>query len=64
MRKLVALLVLALPLFADVAERRAKVENGLLPAVLLENEPAMRLEDRMKRYGVPGLSLAVWKWLP
>jgi CubicO group peptidase (beta-lactamase class C family) len=38
-----------------------KVENGLLPVVLIEGEPSFKLEDRMKYYKVPGISIAVIK---
>lgn len=61
MKKLLATLAVALPLFGGAADHRANVEHGLLPAVILEGEPAMNLVDRMRRYSVPGLSIAVWK---
>ena len=38
-----------------------KVENGLLPVVLIEGEPSLKIEDRMKYYKVPGISIAVIK---
>ncbi len=39
----------------------SKVENGLLPAVLIAGEPALNLEDRMAYYKVPGISVSVIK---
>lgn len=38
-----------------------KLENGLLPPVLIKGEPAWRLTERMKHYNVPGVSIAVIK---
>lgn len=38
-----------------------KVENGLLPFVLIEGEPSFNLLDRMNYYKVPGVSIAVIK---
>jgi CubicO group peptidase (beta-lactamase class C family) len=38
-----------------------KLENGLLPQVLIKEKPAWRLTDRMKHYGVPGVGIAVIK---
>lgn len=38
-----------------------KVENGILPHVLIENEPGYKLADRMKHYHVPGISITVIK---
>jgi len=56
-RRLLFLLALSLPLLAD---RRANVENGLLRAVPAEGE-ALTLVERMRHYGVTGVSIAVWK---
>ena len=39
----------------------ARVENGLLPAVLIKGEPGQSIADRMKFYKVPALSIAVIK---
>lgn len=52
------MLCAALPLWGDA---RSAVANGLLPAIPIEGEPGMKLEDRMRHYGVPGVSIAVWK---
>src|SRR5687767_15221798 len=41
--------------------RIKRVEQGLLPAVLIKGEPAWTLEERMKHWKVPGLSVAVIK---
>ena len=38
-----------------------QIENGLLPAVLIAGEPSFNLEERMKDYQVPGVSVAVIK---
>ena len=46
---------------SGVAQRIERVENGLLPATVLQGEtpPRMKLEDRMKFYRTPGISVAV-----
>ena len=43
------------------AERIARAERGLLPAVAVRGRPEVSylLADRMQRYGVPGVSIAV-----
>ena len=42
------------------AERIARVENGLLSAVVIKDQTvAMTIADRMKHYKVPGVSVAV-----
>ena len=38
-----------------------EVENGLLPMVLIEGEKPFNIEERMKYYKVPGISVAVIK---
>lgn len=45
----------------DTASRIARVEQGLLPRVVLDTalSPQMKLEDRMVHHGVPGVSVAV-----
>lgn len=44
----------------SAAESRIKrVEKGLLPAVLVKGDPSWSIEERMKHYKVPGLSIAV-----
>src|SRR5262245_11887843 len=43
-----------------VDERIGRVENGLLPAVMIKGQTsAMKLAERMAYYKVPGLSVAV-----
>src|SRR5262245_21134924 len=45
---------------AGVADRIQRVENGLLPAVMIKGQTtAMKLAERMAHYKVPGLSVAV-----
>jgi len=39
--------------------RIEQVENGLRPPVLIEGDKTWTIAERMKRYGVPGLSIAV-----
>ena len=36
-----------------------RVEKGLLPAVLIKGDPAWTIQERMKHYKVPGVSIAV-----
>src|ERR1700722_12493975 len=45
---------------ADAPARIARIENGLLPSVVLEGQPSpdMKLADRMQYYHVPGVSIA------
>lgn len=38
-----------------------RVEQGLLPAVLIKGDPSWTLEERLKQWKVPGLSVAVVK---
>ena len=38
-----------------------RVEQGLLPAVLIKGDPSWTIEERMKQWKVPGLSIAVVK---
>lgn len=46
---------------ANVDARIKRVEQGLLPEVLIKGDPAWSIEERMKFYKVPGLSVAVIK---
>jgi len=41
--------------------RIKRVEQGLLPAVLIKGDPSWSIAERMKSYKVPGLSVAVIK---
>jgi CubicO group peptidase (beta-lactamase class C family) len=46
---------------AAIEERIARIENGLLPMLILTGsaDPGMKLAERMKHYKTPGLSIAV-----
>jgi len=41
--------------------RRARVERGLLPPVLIKGAPAWTLEERLRHHKAPGVSVAVIK---
>jgi CubicO group peptidase (beta-lactamase class C family) len=58
---LLLILSLACPLHAEVdtASRIKRVENGLLPPVLVKGESAWNIIERMEHYKVPGVSVAV-----
>ena len=43
----------------NTKEQIRKVESGLIPPVRFEGDSNWRIEDRMKLYGVPGVSIAV-----
>ena len=45
---------------SDVNARVTRIENGLLPAVLIQGRPvpAMTIAERMRHYNVPGVSIA------
>jgi CubicO group peptidase (beta-lactamase class C family) len=45
----------------DLDARIKRVEQGLLPPVLIKGEPSWSIEERMKQLKVPGLSVAVVK---
>src|SRR5215203_2156218 len=55
------LLPLARPAAQDAtpAPRHARIERGLLPPVLIKGMPAWSLEERLRYYKVPGVSVAV-----
>jgi CubicO group peptidase (beta-lactamase class C family) len=40
--------------------RAARVEKGLLPAVLVKGDPGWSIEERMRRHKVPAVSVAVF----
>ena len=46
---------------ANVETQIKRVEHGLLPPVLIKGDPSWSIEERMKQWKVPGLSLAVVK---
>ncbi|MGD9264542.1 MAG: serine hydrolase domain-containing protein, partial [Lysobacterales bacterium] len=43
----------------DTHDQITRVENNLLPAVIIAGEPALNLQERMAHYKVPGVSIAV-----
>ena len=63
MKKLVSLLLLVnlFPFIVlaqtSVDAQIKRVEQGLLPAVLIKGDPSWTLEERMKQWKVPGLSV-------
>ena len=68
MKRLTAQLLLVISLFpvitfgqSDLTARISRVEQGLLPSVVVKGDPALSILDRMKFYKVPGLSVAVIK---
>ncbi|MEK6287294.1 MAG: serine hydrolase [Acidobacteriota bacterium] len=44
---------------SPVGSRIERVERGLLPSVLLKGVPGWTIQERMKQYKVPGVSIAV-----
>ena len=44
----------------DISARIERVENNLLPPVLIKGEKGWVLEERMKHYKIPGVSVAVF----
>ena len=44
---------------SDVELRTKRIEQGLLPQVLIKGEPAWTIQDRMKHYKAPGVTVAV-----
>jgi CubicO group peptidase (beta-lactamase class C family) len=62
-RQILTLLFLILPSCVvfplQQDERAARVENGLLPPVLIKGEGGWNIEERMKFYNIPGVSIAV-----
>ena len=65
MRILVTLAAAAATLVAQGStdERIRRVENGLLPPVVIKGQPiqTMKLEDRMRELKIPGVSVAVFE---
>ncbi|HLM56004.1 MAG TPA: serine hydrolase [Pyrinomonadaceae bacterium] len=49
----------AAPAQTDAASRVRRVEGGLLPPVLVKGRPAWTIEERMRHYKVPAVSVAV-----
>lgn len=56
-----ALSLLLAPAQGDAPARRARVERGLLPPVLVKGVPGWTMEERMRHHKVPGVSVAVIK---
>jgi CubicO group peptidase (beta-lactamase class C family) len=56
---LVSILLLASFNQSSIESRIKSVENGLLPPVLIKGDATWTIEERMKHYKVPGLSVAV-----
>ena len=58
---IIAAVFLAVPSYSqqDVEARIKRVEEGLLPAVLVKGESGWKIAERMKHYKVPGVSIAV-----
>ena len=46
---------------SPVQPRIQRVEQGLLPGVLIKGEAGWTIQDRMKHYRVPAVSIAVIK---
>src|SRR5215467_7750395 len=44
---------------SSVQPRIERIEKGLLSAVLIKGDPGWTIQERMKRYKVPGVSIAV-----
>ena len=55
------LFLLALPVIAagTPTDRMTRVENGLRPEIVIEGDTPWTLEERMRHYGVPAVSIAV-----
>lgn len=66
MKRLILLLAVAAACTPQTAEEHndqniAAVENGLIRPVYIEGDSLWNIEERMKYYGVPGVSIAVIK---
>ncbi len=46
---------------SNVDSQIKRVEQGLLPGVLIKGDPSWSIEERMKQWKVPGMSIAVIK---
>ena len=62
-RILLFVLILPSSLLAEspTQARIARIENGLLPPVIIKGDVGWAIKDRMKNYKVPGVSVAVIK---
>ena len=43
----------------DLSNRINNIENGLINPVFIQGDIPFNIEDRMKHYGVPGVSIAI-----
>jgi CubicO group peptidase (beta-lactamase class C family) len=66
MRSVIARILLLALVFSQVASgqssvqpRIERIEKGLLPRVLIKGDPGWTIQERMKFYKVPGVSIAV-----
>jgi len=66
MRSIIARILLLVLVFSQGASGQSsvqphieRVEKGLLSAVLIKGDPGWTIQERMKRYKVPGVSIAV-----
>src|SRR5262245_9531749 len=66
MRSIIARILLLALVFSQVASgqssvqpRIERIEKGLLPRVLIKGDPGWTIQERMKFYKVPGVSIAV-----
>src|SRR5262249_45303534 len=66
MRSIIARILLLALVFSQVAfgqssvqPRIERIEKGLLPRVLIKGDPGWTIQERMKFYKVPGVSIAV-----
>jgi CubicO group peptidase (beta-lactamase class C family) len=60
-RIVATMLVVSLTALAQspVQSRIERVENGLLPSVIVKGVPGWTIQERLKRYNIPGVSIAV-----
>ena len=60
-RAIAAVLVCSQIVFGQspVQSRIERIEKGLLPAVLIKGDPAWTIQERMKHYKVPGVTIAL-----
>ena len=44
---------------SDLQAKIQRIEQGLLPQVLVKGDPAWTIQERMQHYKIPGVSIAV-----
>src|SRR5574342_1124125 len=61
LRILFGFLIFSAALYAQsgLQSKIQRVENGLLPQVLVKGDPAWTIQERMQHYKIPGVSIAV-----